>query len=153
MWERGWVKAAMCCGQESKVGESWSRAVWVELSEEGSLEGERTRLGLASITPACPWSFHTAQNKRDLLPHDRRAAPVTAKGAIALPDQPLPAPSTLTATTRLDAVVNLCIRLTSQGCGHTAGTYYDAGCPTGHAWDDSYKDSTLPRGLGIASVP
>lgn len=83
MWKRGWVKATMCYGQESEVGESWSRAVWVELSEEGSLEGERTRLGLASITPACPWSFHTAQNKRDLSPLDRRAAPVTAKGAIA----------------------------------------------------------------------
>lgn len=112
------------------------------------MEGERTRLVLASITPARPWSFHTAQNKRDLLPLDRRAAPVTAKG----PRGDWPASVCVQALHCTHAALDRCAG-DSTATVH-AGLVY-AGCPTGHAVDDSYKykASTLPRGLGIASAP
>jgi hypothetical protein len=78
----------------------------VELSEEGSLEGERTRLGLASITPACPWSFHTAQNKRDLRLLTGEQRPSPPEGPLS-PSELLPA---LIPAARLSAASSLCPR-------------------------------------------
>lgn len=93
--KRGLLEAAMECGQTRKRGASVVVKGGLGLSyQRRGLGGERTRLVLASITPAYPWSFHTAQNRRDLcvLTGEQQPSPlsrpVSSSFLLLLPSAP-----------------------------------------------------------------